>query len=164
MIEEIESRLTVAQADYEQKLANAPDMRAAQDLIDVVRSEHAQIRRRKEAELSAFLVEQSKLKRRREDELVIFLVEHAETKRRKEAEFAACQKAAKELKEAESELIRAKKAFRNEHKFSEKEREKAEEMAACEHHSALWDAEWAAAQQNVKAKHDLSNEDMFNVS
>lgn len=118
MIEEIESRLAAAQANYEQKLADAPDMRAAQEAIDLFRSEHT------------------------------------ETKRRKEAEFAACQKAAKDLREAEAELIRAKKAFRSEHKFSEKGRNKAEEMEAQERRSAIWDAEWAAAQQKAKEKHD----------
>lgn len=93
ILEELQNQLEDAKADYEAKLANAPDIRTAQSDIELFRAEHADLKRQREAALS------------------VFLVEHADLKRQREAEFAAIQRTARELADAKAEVIRATRAL-----------------------------------------------------
>lgn len=93
ILEELQNQLEDAKADYEVKLANAPDESTAYAEIERFRAEH----RKKESEFTA--------------QLERFRAVQADLKQQRESEFTAQQVAIKALKNAKAEVIRATRAL-----------------------------------------------------
>lgn len=134
--EVIQARLTAAQANHKQKLAEAPDMCAAQAAINAFRSEHAELKRRKEDE---FLASQKA----------------ATALALAEIELAKAEKAAlKALQFSEMEHKKEEKLARKlsevEHKKAAQEAEEKAETELAERQEAQYQAERRAAIQKAK--------------
>lgn len=96
------------------------DMQLAQSQMDLFRIEHADLKRRREAEFAEFRIE------------------HADLKRRREAEFAALQLAFKTQRIAAKVEAKATKK-------ADKEEIKKADKAEAERLTFLWEAEWRHA-------------------
>lgn len=121
-IEATKARLEAARKTYEQKLAVVPDMAAAQAAIDVFRAEHAELKRRKEAEFTAAQIAAKSLANA-ELELA-----KAETAVFRALRFSEMEESA-ERKKDEKPINRAEREAHAERKKEEKEERKLLEAA-----------------------------------
>lgn len=143
-LETLESHRDTVKANYERKLAAAPDICAAQAEIDLFRSEHAELKRRREAEFVALQKSASELVKA---ELELAKAEKAVLRALRESEVRRTneEKLLGRVEVKSAQLAQEKAMFEAQKKADKEEGDRLR---------AWHQAERRAAQQKLKEKHD----------